>query len=73
MLISSNLLQILRNQHNVILCALQRHMLSSNFTEFSNYLNGWKDIHFRTEHRLASCFKKQSLKVLEETDVTTTI
>ena len=47
------------------MCLTETYTHGSNFTEISNYLNGWKDIHIRTEHGLAFCFKEQSLKVLE--------
>ena len=55
------------------MCFVETYMHGSNFTEISNHINGWKDIHIRTEHRLSFCFKEQSLKVLEEIPVTTAV
>ena len=55
------------------MCFVETYMHGSNFTKISNHVNGWKDIHIRTEHGLTFCFKEQSLKVLEEIPVTTAV
>ena len=55
-----------------IMCFTEIYTHGSNFTEISNNLNGWKDIHFCTEHELVFCFKEQSPKILEEIHVATT-
>ena len=46
-----------------IMCFTETYRHVSNFTEISNYINGWKDMHICTEHELAFCFKEQSLNV----------